>query len=117
MGRLRCSPESNGPPGERRLVGPAGEPLVLACGNLPVCPECAAHPAPRDGYLCGALTRAGRALTPGGIKAGQVARRQGHALAGILRCWSPEDTGSSSARARTHHTGAPTGGLLRIRVI
>src|SRR5262245_54041667 len=30
----------------------------------------------------------------------------------LLRCWSPEDTGSSSARARRHHTtlqGAPAG--------
>src|SRR5262245_35294676 len=65
MGGLIGPPESNGPPGEFRLVGLAGEPLALACGNLPVCPECAAHPAPRDGYLCGALTLAGGALTPG----------------------------------------------------
>src|SRR4030095_10971275 len=28
----------------------------------------------------------------------------GHALSEILRCWSPEDTGSSSARASRHHT-------------
>src|SRR4029453_14589525 len=65
MGGLRGPPESNGPPGELCLGGAAGEPLALACGNLPVCPECAAHPAPRDGYLCGALTLAGCALTPG----------------------------------------------------
>jgi hypothetical protein len=31
MGGLRCPPESNGPPGEFRLVGLAGEPLALAC--------------------------------------------------------------------------------------
>src|SRR4029453_3461927 len=66
MGGLRGPPESNGPPGELRLVGPASEPLALAWGNLPVCPECAAHPAPRDGYICRALTRAGRAPTPWG---------------------------------------------------
>src|SRR5215831_10661900 len=64
MGGLRGPPESNGPPGELCLGGAAGEPLALACGNLPVCPECAAHPAPRDGYICRALTLAGRAPTP-----------------------------------------------------
>src|ERR671935_1051637 len=84
MGGLRGPPESNGPPGELRLVGPAGELLALACGNLPVCPECAAHPAPRDGYLCGALTLAGcvpppweKASRPGRFLCVKAMRSQG----------------------------------------
>src|SRR5262245_51005000 len=76
MGGLRGPPESNGPPRELRLGGLAGELLALACGNLPVCPECAAHPAPRDGYLCGTLTLAGRAPPPWG-KASRLGRLRG----------------------------------------
>src|SRR5262244_2120959 len=86
MGGLRGPPESNGPPGEFRLVGPAGEPLALACGNLPVCPECTAYPAARNGYFCRALILAdrwGKASRPGRFLGAQAI------LSEILRCWSP----------------------------
>src|SRR5690349_13277881 len=62
MGRLKGTPESNGSYGEVRMVLPAGESLVLALRDLPVCPECAACPATRVGHVCWTLTRAGHVL-------------------------------------------------------